>query len=309
MSIILGVISGLLLPIQTGVNTQLKKKVKSPYYASFVSFVAAFLFLILLLLITGQGFFVPFEKLAEEPIWIWFGGICGVIFLTGNILLLSNLDGVQTMILPVLGQIIMGLVIDSFGLFSAVKVNLTALRVLGALLVTAGVVTISLAKAGNSSTSEKQASKLKTWLWRIFGVAAGMVTAAQLAFNGKLGKVVGSPIKASVISYIVGIIFLTLICIVVKIRSKNTDKKSSEKYPWWIWTGGILGGIYILANLSLAGSIGVGTTVIVLLTGSTIGGLLVDHFGLLGSERKPVNLKKIIGVMVMIIGAAMIKLF
>ena len=54
MSIILGILAGIGLPVQTSINTALRKKVGSPYNASLVSFVVALLFLVLLLLVTGQ---------------------------------------------------------------------------------------------------------------------------------------------------------------------------------------------------------------------------------------------------------------
>ena len=91
MSIILGFLAGVGLPIQTSVNTRLRKKVGSPYNASLVSFVVALLFLSALLLITGQGLHIPLAQLLNEPAWIWIGGICGLVFLTGNILLFSKL--------------------------------------------------------------------------------------------------------------------------------------------------------------------------------------------------------------------------
>ena len=49
-------------------------------------------------------------------------------------------------------------------------------------------------------------------------------------------------------------------------------------------------------------------TVVVLLVGSTTGGILVDHFGIFESPKKAVNRQKILGVLIMIIGAAAIKL-
>lgn len=49
-------------------------------------------------------------------------------------------------------------------------------------------------------------------------------------------------------------------------------------------------------------------TVVVLLVGSTTGGILVDHFGIFESSKKAVNRQKILGVLIMIIGAAAIKL-
>lgn len=64
----------------------------------------------------------------------------------------------------------------------------------------------------------------------------------------------------------------------------------------------------MLANVVISGAIGTGMSVIILLVGATTGGLVVDHFGILGAQRAPVNVRKILGVVIMVVGAAMIKL-
>ena len=311
MSIILGFLAGVGLPIQTSVNTRLRKKVGSPYNASLVSFVVALLFLSALLLITGQGLHIPLAQLLNEPAWIWIGGICGLVFLTGNILLFSKLGGVQTVVLPVLGQILMGLIIDNFGLFYSQKTPLSVFRIAGAVMVILGVVLVSMAKENKTASEKLQKSESTTlWIWRAFGIFAGMLSATQIAVNGYLGKVVGSPIKASAISFTVGIIFLAIICIVLHFKNGKSEsfKNESAKNPWWMWIGGILGGLYILANVYLSRIVGTGMTVIILLIGSTTGGILVDHFGMFESPKKPINAQKILGVLTMILGAAAIKL-
>ena len=311
MSIILGFLAGVGLPIQTSVNTRLRKKVGSPYNASLVSFVVALLFLSALLLITGQGLHIPLAQLLNEPAWIWIGGICGLVFLTGNILLFSKLGGVQTVVLPVLGQILMGLIIDNFGLFYSQKTPLSVVRIAGAVMVILGVVLVSMAKENKTASEKLQKSESTTlWIWRAFGIFAGMLSATQIAVNGYLGKVVGSPIKASAISFTVGIIFLAIICIVLHFKNGKSEsfKNESAKNPWWMWIGGILGGLYILANVYLSRIVGTGMTVIILLIGSTTGGILVDHFGMFESPKKPINAQKILGVLIMILGAAAIKL-
>lgn len=311
MSIILGFLAGVGLPIQTSVNTRLRKKVGSPYNASLVSFVVALLFLSALLLITGQGLHIPLAQLLNEPAWIWIGGICGLVFLTGNILLFSKLGGVQTVVLPVLGQILMGLIIDNFGLFYSQKTPLSVFRIAGAVMVILGVVLVSMAKENKTASEKLQKSESTTlWIWRAFGIFAGMLSATQIAVNGYLGKVVGSPIKASAISFTVGIIFLAIICIVLHFKNGKSEsfKNESAKNPWWMWIGGILGGLYILANVYLSRIVGTGMTVIILLIGSTTRGILVDHFGMFESPKKPINAQKILGVLIMILGAAAIKL-
>ena len=311
MPIILGFLAGVGLPIQTSVNTRLRKKVGSPFNAALVSFLVGLLFLSVLLLVTGQGLHIPFEQLLNEPAWIWIGGICGVVFLTGNILLFPKLGGVQTVVLPVLGQILMGLTIDNFGLFYSQQTSLTAFRIAGAALVLLGVVLVSTAKESKADrTTRRNSAPVSLWLWRAFSVFSGMAVATQTAVNGYLGVAAGSPIKASVISFIVGIILLAIICIVLRVKNGKPESKEERpaKNPWWMWIGGILGGLYVLANVYLSRIVGTGMTVVVLLVGSTTGGILVDHFGIFESPKKAVNGQKILGVLIMILGAAAIKL-
>lgn len=317
MFILLGILAGMALPIQTSINSRLREKVKTSYNASLISFGVAFVFLTLLLIITGQGIMIPFSSLSNEPFWIWLGGAFGVVFVTGNILLFSKLGSVQTVVLPILGQILMGLVVDHFGLFNSVKTPMTILRMVGAILVIAGVIIVSLAKKASVSKNSVTISAIDTaenknlWGWRIFGVLAGMCSAVQAGMNSYLGKVIDSPLKAAMISFLVGTIVLAVICLIMKIKSspQKVQEKQAKKYPWWIWIGGMLGACSIFLNVYLSRDIGVGMTVTLIVIGSTAGGILVDTFGLFGAEKKPLTIMKVVGVLIMIAGAASIKLF
>lgn len=191
MSILLGILVGLALPVQTSVNNKLRDKVGTPYNSSLVSFIISTVFLACLLLVTGQGFHLPMDQLAGEPFWVWLGGLCGVVFLTANVILLTKLGSAETVILPVLGQLLMGLLVDSLGLFRAQQIPLTPLRAGGAVLVLAGVMVV--AWSGQAAAAQGQRPAGRLWLWRIVGVAAGMFSATQTAINGHLGQVVGSP--------------------------------------------------------------------------------------------------------------------
>lgn len=314
MFILLGILMGLGLPLQTGINARLTHKLGSPYNASFVSFIIAFIFLLLLVFITEQNYSISFGELAGEPLWIWMGGVCGVIFLTGNIVLFARLGGVQTVIFPVLGQILMGLIIDNFGLFYAPQTDLTLLRVLGAILVLLGVINVVMAKKTPDNNLLNKPKRQHTLLWQIFGIIAGMLSTVQTAVNGHLGIILASPVKAAVISFIIGIALLAVICVIILLQRKTVpalriELRRRENYPWWIWLGGILGGLFVLTNAYLSNIIGTGMTIITILIGSTSGGLIIDCFGLLGSEKKSVGMRQIFGIIIMIIGAAAIKLF
>lgn len=331
LSIIIGLLAGIGIPMQTSVNTKLRKKVGSPYYVSLISFLIALIFLAALSLLSGESLHIPLSRLFGEPIWIWGGGICGVFLLAGNILLFAHLGGIQTVVFPVVGQILAGLLIDAFGFFYAEITPLSVLRVGGALMVVFGVVLTALGNQNrrySENTKKKGDHRLSgrntVWLWQLFGVVMGMFCSIQIGINGYLGKVVSSSLQASVISFSVGTICIAVVCSILYRKNRKekavapvpeAERKSAETMrkhrwtPWWMWTGGLLGACYNLANIYLSHRIGTGMTVILLLIGTTTGGILVDHFGLLESPKKPVNLIKISGIVIMICGAAVIKLF
>ena len=54
----------------------------------------------------------------------WVGGLLGVCFLTGNLLLLPRLGAALTVVMTVAGQIIMGVIIDTLGLLGANQTSL-----------------------------------------------------------------------------------------------------------------------------------------------------------------------------------------
>lgn len=113
---LLGIFSGLITPVQTAVNTRLGRSIGSPLRASLVSFSVGLIAMLTLTLLLGPYPLIP-ATAANGPWWMWFAGVFGVTFLTGNVLLLPKLGSLKTVIMPVTGQIVMGLLIDAFGWF------------------------------------------------------------------------------------------------------------------------------------------------------------------------------------------------
>ncbi|AWQ74608.1 hypothetical protein CSB82_1957 [Staphylococcus aureus] len=110
----------MLIPIQTSVNSRLSLYTKSPFYTSFISFSVGTICLIILnIIINPEVFTIHFyNNQSFNYTWV-VGGLLGVSFLTGNLLLLPKLGATLTVIATVAGQIIMGVIIDTFGLFGA----------------------------------------------------------------------------------------------------------------------------------------------------------------------------------------------
>lgn len=302
MLFLYGILAGLVMPAQTSINTRLRKSLGSSFRASLGNFTVGLIFLIILSYIIGDGIPLP-SDLKGLPWWLFLGGFCGVTVLTGNLYLFPVLGATQTVVFPVFGQIVMGLLIDTFGWFRVTEVPMTLWRALGAALVFVGVVIVALGgREKEEQGSGKSASTLM--LYRLFGVFIGSLGAVQTSVNGHLGVELGSNVQSSMVNFFVGTLLLALICLIRHSR----EPSGTFKGPFWMWLGGILGGAFVLFNVYLQHQLGTGMTVILNLIGLTGGGLIIDKTGILQSPKRDVPLQKIIGVLIMLAGAAMIRL-
>ena len=294
--ILFGIIAGLVLPVQTLVNTRLRASTGTPFSSSLISFaVGTVTLLVIATAVTGGKFGI--SQALGEPLWIWFGGLLGVVALTGNILLFPHLGAIQTVVLPIAGQIMMGVVIDHFGFFDSPASSLTIVRAVGALVTLGGVIAIV---AGPGAPTKRDDSTMALWLWRLAGFIFGCFTASQSAINGHLGQITGSPVSAALVSFTIGVSALIVLNIILRWRPR-IERPDGEANPWWMWVGGVLGALFVLGNAALVPQIGTGLTVVATLLGSMLGSLLIDHM-----RGARVQLRQVVGIAVILIGVVLI---
>lgn len=311
LAIFIGLFIGIILPMQTAINSKLRTFVQSPFTSSMISFTVGTIYLAVMTLISGKSLFLSAETFSDNPWWIWLGGLLGVFYLTSNILLFPKLGGVQTVIMPISGQIIMSMLIDNFGWFASAVHPFGLTRLVGTIILVAGLyVTIVLPdQLEKKNTIEGEKTYVKeVWFWRLVGVLAGMISATQIAINGHLGTVLDSSIHASFISFLLGSVILIVLVGIKERGYKQITLAIGPGKAWWVWLGGVIGGTYVLGTVYLVPVLGTGAAVVIALFGQMIGGILVDSFGLLGAKKNPVVLAQIIGLIIMIIGVILIKL-
>lgn len=310
----LGVFSGLITPVQTAVNTRLGRSIGSPLRASLVSFSVGLLAMLTLTLAIGPYPLIPVSAL-QGPWWMWLAGVFGVTFLTGNVLLLPKLGSLKTVIMPVTGQIIMGLLIDMFGWFGTQRQTIAPLRIVGTVLALVGFLiavagaqpqkhvskSVSSCEASQTNNSITAGTNLSIVLWSCVGIVFGMCSAIQTALLGRLGTALHSPVKASLASFTVGLAALAFV-VGLKEHTFSLGDAPKKGNPWWMWTGGLLGATLVMCNSYLSSHIGTGLTVMLVLLGQVGGGLVVDRFGLLGVPRRHVALAQYGGVVVAAVG-------
>ncbi|HEX5962443.1 MAG TPA: DMT family transporter [Gemmatimonadales bacterium] len=139
--LLMALAAGVLLPVQAGLNAQLRSALGSPVAAAFVSFLVgtASLAMVALLLRTA----LPLGRTwAVTSPWQWSGGLIGAVYVLAAIVLAPKLGAATLIAAVVAGQMITSLVLDQYGLVGFPVHPLTLVRVLGAGLVIAGVILI-----------------------------------------------------------------------------------------------------------------------------------------------------------------------
>jgi transporter family-2 protein len=133
---------------------------------------------------------------------------------------------------------------------------------------------------------------------------AGILMAIQAPTNAILGKASGSPVVAALISFVVGSAALAAIVAGTSGRLFAPELKS---VPWYAWLGGFYGAFFVAIAAFGAPKIGVGPLLTAAIAGQLVGAIILDHYGLLGLSRQPVSIEKIGGVVLVLLGAWMVR--
>jgi transporter family-2 protein len=127
----------------------------------------------------------------------------------------------------------------------------------------------------------------------------GVVLAVHLAMNGKVGTVLNNARVANALFWCIGA--AGALCIGLTGWRSGALSPLRQVHPALL-TAGVLGATLVFAIAWLIPRAGAGSVMITLLAGQVIGGLLMSHYGWLGSPVQPVTIKKIAGVVVMVAG-------
>lgn len=129
---------------------------------------------------------------------------------------------------------------------------------------------------------------MKQILVLLFVVLGGMALATEAAFLGPLGEKIGR-LSASLSIFLIGVIVFSLAMIVRMIMGRRNYLVTLPKQPRWLLTGGLVGFVYTIILTITTPLVGVGITMVGILCGQITASLAIDHFGLLGSERRAID--------------------
>ncbi|NWB47227.1 DMT family transporter [Pseudomonas gingeri] len=147
----LAAIAGAVVPFQSAINANLGRGLGHPLWATLVSLLVSMAVLLPVMLALR----LPLPNLAfaaKAPTWIWLGGVFGVCFVALAVLLVPKLGAGGFVALALAGQVVASLVLDHFGLFGLVERHMSVPRMVGAVLLIAGVAMIQFTAAPKNTS-------------------------------------------------------------------------------------------------------------------------------------------------------------
>jgi transporter family-2 protein len=140
LAVLVGVTAGCLVGMQAPINSRLGKSVGSVQAATFSFLVGTLLLLAIAAFVHGG--LANLGRLGRAPWWALVGGLLGAIYVTVALVAVRTLGASGLTAVVIAGQLAISVAIDRFGLFGLAKQHIDASRILGLVLLVAGVLLV-----------------------------------------------------------------------------------------------------------------------------------------------------------------------
>jgi transporter family-2 protein len=136
-------------------------------------------------------------------------------------------------------------------------------------------------------------------------IAAGVSIVVQQVLNSNLRTALSSSAWSGFMSYLVGVVCMALLALALRDPVPLTSV--AARIPWWAWSGGLFGAIFIGLSILLVPQIGAATFIALLVTGQMLASVAFDHFGWLGLAQRPIDPTRLLGAALLIGGVVLIR--
>jgi len=269
----LAALSGVMIAFQARANGELSYRLDNAPQAALVSFSSGLFF------ITIYAIFSPKIKEGIKRLRsaVSRGEIPKIRLLAGS--LGGAFVALQTSVVPLIGvalysvasiagQSAVSLLVDRIGLTGG-GVKLISPRRISAAFITVLAVLVSVI------------DKLEADNFQLFALLlaliAGALVGVQRALNGQINEHSQNSYTTSLLNFITGTSFLSLFIIILIVLGR-VELQPLPAGPWWIYTGGVIGVIYIAATSLIVQHLGVLTFTLFSVGGQLIASLLLDIY-------------------------------
>ena len=268
---LLAALSGALIALQARANGELSHRLDNGLQAALVSFSSG---LLIILIITP---FSPHIKggirnlrvaISRKEIarWKLLAGALGGSFVAIQTQIVPLIGVAIYSVASIAGQTAMSLIVDRIGLTGGGKKLISPRRVIAAVLTVLAVLV---------SVWDRIDANNLSMLAVTAGCIAGAVVGVQRALNGQINEHSHQSFTTSLLNFITGTSFLVILILIGIAVGKN-DLSPLPAGPWWIYTGGVIGVIYIAFTSTIVQHLGVLTFTLFSVGGQLAASLIID---------------------------------
>jgi bacterial/archaeal transporter family-2 protein len=268
---LLAALSGAMIALQARANGELSHRLNNGLQAALVSFGSGLLIIFVITLFNStikEGIKNLRTAVANKEIarWKLFAGALGGSFVAIQTQIVPLIGVAIYSVASIAGQTAMSLVVDRIGLTGGGKKLISPRRVLAAVLTVLAVLV--------SVWDRIDANNLSMFAVTAGGIA-GAIVGIQRALNGQINEYSHQSFTTSLLNFITGTSFLLILIVAGLILGRN-ELSPLPSGPWWIYTGGVIGVIYIAFTSTIVQHLGVLTFTLFSVGGQLVGSLIID---------------------------------
>ena len=269
----LAAISGVMIALQARANGELSHRLDNAPQAALISFSSGLFFIVIYALASkkvreGIRNLRSSVTAGELSRWRLLAGALGGSFVAIQTSVVPLIGVAIYSVASLAGQTATSLIVDRIGLTGGGPKAISPRRITAATITVAAVL-ISVWDKLEGSNFQLFAVLLAT--------LAGAFVGVQRALNGQINEHSKESFATSLLNFITGTSFLVVfIAILILFGRENLSPLPAG--PWWIYTGGIIGVIYIAFTSLIVQHLGVLTFTLFSVGGQLVGSLLIDLF-------------------------------
>ena len=133
-------------------------------------------------------------------------------------------------------------------------------------------------------------------------LGAGLGLSVGLVFNVRLARHTGHPVLASLVNFLVAFLLTSLLALLGVLGTSRLPVHA----PLWVFGGGLVGAAYVTMTLFTARALGVAASTAGVTLGQILGARLIDAYGLLGQQTRPLSGADVLGVALLFLAVALL---
>jgi len=141
------------------------------------------------------------------------------------------------------------------------------------------------------------------WLMAI-ALVIGAGLSVQVGLNSQVRHYLGDPALAALGNFLVGTVAILIYLLLMRANWPSTGLLRSV--PPVNWLGGLFGAAYVAASALLAPRLGSAPLLALLIGGQLLMSLVLDHYGWVGFATHEINLWRVAGAVLLVVGVVLI---